>query len=457
MSPRATKLKNNFVCQACAHQSPKWLGRCPDCGAWNQMVEERQPAPAARSRSGPGPAAPPVQPHREIATSAHDRQATGLAELDRVLGGGVVPGSLILVGGDPGIGKSTLLLQAAFALAQAGRPVLYVSGEESPGQIKLRADRLGDPPANLSLLCETRVEEILAASEANRPAVVIIDSIQTLAHSEVASVPGSVSQIRECGAALLACAKNKGPAIFLVGHVTKEGVLAGPRVLEHMVDTVLYFEGDRQHGFRVLRTAKNRFGSTNEVGIFEMGGEGLREVTDPSRSFLQERRVGTAGSAIAVSLEGTRPLLVEVQCLTATSYFGLPQRRVSGLDYNRCCLLLAVLERRAGLTLGSQDVYFSVAGGLSVTEPAVDLAVAAAAASSLKDKIIDPETALFGEVGLSGEIRGVTQAPRRCQEARQLGFKRCLLPQAQADHLPPLPGLEIIGVNNIQDVLTILF
>ncbi|MEW6517519.1 MAG: DNA repair protein RadA [candidate division FCPU426 bacterium] len=451
MSARQAKAKLQFVCQACGQPSPKWLGRCPACGAWNSFAEERQ---AARPSSAavPAPSRPPLRLN-EVSRQETGRLRTGLEEFDRVLGGGLVPGSLVLIGGDPGIGKSTLLLQAVFSLAQSGLPVLYVSGEESAGQISLRAGRLGSAPDSLWLLCETRVDEILGAIAAQRPAVVVVDSIQTLTHPDQGAVPGSVSQIRECGQALLACAKADGPAILLVGHVTKEGVLAGPRVLEHLVDTVLYFEGDRQQGYRVLRTVKNRFGSTNEVGLFEMTASGLQAVPDPSRWLLKERHPGAAGSAVAVSLEGTRPLLVEIQALTATAYFGMPQRRVSGLDYNRCCLLLAVLERRAGISVGGQDVFLSVAGGLSVTEPAVDLAVALAVASSLKDQPLPPSLAVMGEVSLGGDIRAVSQAERRCREAQQLGFQRCLVPGPNLADLKTPPGMDIVGVATLAEAL----
>lgn len=454
MSARPAKDKILFACQSCGQQSPKWLGRCPACGAWNSFAEERQAARTpAGGRTPAAPSRPPLR-LREVGRQDAARRRTGLEEFDRVLGGGLVPGSLVLIGGDPGIGKSTLLLQAAFSLAQSGTPVLYVSGEESAGQISLRAERLGPAPDALWLLCETRLDEILGAIAAQRPAVAVIDSIQTLTHPDQAAVPGSVSQIRECGQALLACAKAEGgPAVLLVGHVTKEGLLAGPRVLEHLVDTVLYFEGDRQQGYRVLRTAKNRFGSTNEVGLFEMAANGLQTVPDPSRWLLKERHAGAAGSAVAVSLEGTRPLLVEIQALTATAYFGVPQRRVSGLDYNRCCLLLAVLDRRAGISVGGQDVFLSVAGGLTVMEPAMDLAVALAVASSLRDQALPSSLAVMGEVSLGGDVRAVTQVERRCQEAQQLGFQRCLLPrQNLADLKAPL-ALEAVGVATLSEAL----
>jgi DNA repair protein RadA/Sms len=449
------KSRTAFVCQECGCQSPKWLGRCPDCGAWNKFLEE----PAGPAKPGKRAAAPQTAPVKlaEVDLSAVPRLRTGINEFDNVLGGGFVPGSMVLVGGDPGIGKSTLLMQAAYRLAAAGARILYVSGEESASQIKLRANRLGSAPAELDLLCSTDLEEVLANARRIQPAVMIVDSIQTLSHPEVSSVPGAVGQVRECGAALMDLAKHGGPAVVLVGHVTKEGVLAGPRVLEHLVDTVIYFEGDRQHGFRILRAAKNRFGSTNEVGIFEMRADGLAEVGEPSRLFLQERHPENSGCAVAVSLEGTRPLLLEIQALVAPSYFGLPQRRVSGLDYNRCCLMLAVLEKRGGIALGSQDVFLSVAGGLAVDEPAVDLAVIVAVASGQRDQPLDPQTAFFGEVGLGGEIRAVSQAERRVQEAQKLGFKRCLLPQRNQESLAKLFGLELVGVETVQQALGMCF
>ncbi|MCD4812109.1 DNA repair protein RadA [bacterium] len=453
---RTKDKKVQYVCQSCGHAAPKWMGRCPDCHAWNTFLEETvRTGSKSRVTLARSPGVPLAL--KEIRAVEADRSPTGMEEMDRVLGGGIVPSSLILVGGDPGIGKSTLLMQAAFTVAHTGKQVLYISGEESGIQIKLRADRLETAPDKLLILCETGMDAIAAAIESSQPDVVIVDSIQTMMHPEVGSVPGSVGQVRECTAALMAIAKNNGPAIFLVGHVTKEGTLAGPRILEHLVDTVLYFEGDPQHGYRILRTIKNRFGPTNEVGVFEMGGKGLIQIGDPSKLFLKERHKNTAGSAIAVSLEGSRPLLVEIQALLATSYFGMPQRRVSGLDYNRCCLMLAVLERRAGFTLGSQDVFLSIAGGLAVSEPAMDLAVAAAIVSSLKDKAIRPDVAVFGEIGLGGELRAVTQPERRCQEAAQMGFGTCIVPQQDLEKVSALPKLECLGVNTITDALAILF
>lgn len=456
MARKIDKNRMIYICQECGYASPKWLGRCPECGAWNKMLEDTAPQPRPGRRAARTSGAMPVR-LADVDAAAVRRLCSRIGEFDNVLGGGLVPGSLVLVGGDPGIGKSTLLMQAAFKLAADGVRVLYLSGEESAAQIKLRADRLGAVPADLLLLCETDIETVLEQARRTTPAVMIVDSIQTLSHPDVSSVPGAVGQVRECGAALMALAKNSGPAVVLVGHVTKEGVLAGPRVLEHMVDTVIYFEGDRQHGFRILRAAKNRFGSTNEVGIFEMRADGLAEVGDPSRLFLRERHAENPGSAVAVSLEGNRPLLIEIQALVAPSYFGMPQRRASGLDYNRCCLMLAVLEKRGGMALGAQDVFLSVAGGLSVDEPAVDLAVVLATASSLRDLPLDGDTAFFGEVGLGGEIRAVTQPERRVQEAALLGFKRCVVPQSNRESLMKNTEMEIIGVDTLQKALEICF
>lgn len=452
MARGTNRPRMTFVCQTCGHVSPKWLGKCPDCGGWNGFQEEA--AEDRRRASGRGTAAG-AEPVRLLDVNALSmpRLRTGLGELDTVLGGGLVPGSLVLVGGDPGIGKSTLLMQAAYRLAAGGVRVLYVSGEESEVQIKLRADRLGPAPGDLYLLCATDLEAMLERVRRLAPAVLVVDSVQTLALSELAGMPGSPGQVRECGAALQALAKAGGPAVLLVGHVTKEGVLAGPRLLEHLVDTVVYFEGDRQHGFRILRAVKNRFGSTNEVGIFEMRADGLVEVDAPSRMFLAERHAEQPGSAVTVSLEGTRPLLLEVQALVAPSYFGVPQRRVSGLDYNRCCLLLAVLEKRAGIVLGSLDVFLSVAGGLMVDEPAADLAAALAVASSQRETPLTPGTACFGEVGLGGEVRAVTQAERRLQEAAALGFQRVLLPPRNRESLARFPGIELVGVDTLSEAL----
>lgn len=452
-----SKKKTIFTCQSCGAQSLKWVGRCGECGAWNSMVEELVGPKAKGGGFQPGTlSGSPVALNQVPPTATTTRLTTRLQELDNVLGGGIVPGSLVLVGGDPGIGKSTLLLQMALKLAQDNKRIYYVSGEESAGQIKLRADRLGASPENLWLYGETETDQIEILVAQAKPDVLIVDSIQTLSHPEIASVPGSVAQIRESGGVLMKLAKNQGPAIFLVGHVTKDGQLAGPRVLEHMVDTVLYFEGDKQHDYRILRSIKNRFGSTNEIGIFEMTANGLSQVADPSSIFLGERQAGAAGSVVAASLEGTRPLLVEIQALVATAYFGMPQRRVSGLDYNRACLMLAVLEKRAGLSLGSQDVFCSIAGGLEVDEPAMDLAIAAAVASSLKDRPLPADVAIFGEVGLGGEVRAVVQAERRLQEIQAKGFKRCVLPENNLSKLKERFNLELVGVTTVTEAMAAL-
>lgn len=454
---KKNKNKSIYVCQACGSQSLKWLGRCPDCQAWNTMVEEFSGPVRSRGGFQPGDTLPDMVQIGKVETSRSAYQSTHIKELDNVLGGGIVAGALVLVGGDPGIGKSTLLLQMAYQLAKNGKKVCYISGEESAGQIKLRADRLGALSDRLFLVCETQVARIEGLAQSEQPDVMIIDSIQTLHHPDITSVPGSVAQIRESGGAMMKLAKSNGPVIFLVGHVTKDGQLAGPRIIEHMVDTVLYFEGDKQHGYRILRTIKNRFGSTNEVGLFEMTSNGLAEIDDPSQLFISERQPDAAGSCIGASLEGTRPLLVEVQALVATAYFGMPQRRVSGLDYNRACLMLAVLEKRAGLSLGAQDVFLSIAGGLTVLEPALDLPITAAVASSLKEKAIQSETACFGEIGLGGEIRAVTQPERRLSEIEKMGFKSCVCPEKNLQQLKSKFKIKLIGALSLTEALAALF
>ncbi len=417
-----------YMCQQCGHASAKWLGRCPGCDAWGTLVEEIETA--HRASRGRKPAEPVPLVEAEVAVE--ERLTTGLAELDRVLGGGVVAGSAVLVGGDPGIGKSTLLLQMAEAVAGAGRRVLYVSAEESVRQTRLRADRLGAGARTLYLLAESDLDAVIEAAARQKPDLLIVDSIQTVFRSDVPSAPGSVGQVRECTAALVRHAKESGAAAFLVGHVTKEGAIAGPRVLEHLVDTVLYFEGDRHHAYRVLRATKNRFGSTNEIGVFEMGSSGLVEVPNPSAAFLSGRPEAAPGSAVVCTVEGTRPLLVEIQALVSPSHFGMPRRTAAGVDYNRLLLLLAVLERRAGLQLASQDVYVSVAGGMGVSEPAADLGIAVAVASSLRDRPVDPRAVAVGEVGLAGEVRTVSQMERRLLEASRMGFSRAVGPRAEA-------------------------
>jgi len=456
MSPKAPKPV--FVCQDCGSQSQKWLGRCAECGAWNSLVEERPaaeaPVPGAnRFASGPGNTA---RLYDEIELAQSPRISTGIDEFDRVLGGGIVPGSLVLLGGEPGIGKSTLLLQTAASIAGAVGPVLYSSGEESEHQIKTRGERLRLSKAPLYLLAETGIERVLEEMARIRPALVVIDSIQTVFSLRMQSAPGSIGQVREAATQLLFAAKAQNVPTILVGHVTKEGSLAGPKALEHIVDTVLYFEGERHHAHRIIRAAKNRFGAVSEIGVFEMTATGLRPVDNPSAMFLAERASGTPGSAVFCSIEGSRPLLVEVQALVSTSTYGYAKRTTAGLDQNRLALLLAVLEKRAGLLLGGDDVFANLAGGMSVDEPAVDLAVVAAVASSARNRAVASGTAVFGEVGLAGEVRAVTQAARRVREASLMGFTRCIMPAANVD--PTDPGLaetgcELVGVRTVQEAL----
>jgi len=453
------KAHSVFRCQACGWQAPKAYGRCPGCGEFNAMQEEPVAGerPPGRHRGARAPAAPPLR-LAEVSAADADRVRTGIAELDRVLGGGLVPGSLVLLGGDPGIGKSTLLLQACRALAPAAGPVLYVSGEESAAQVKLRADRLGlDPPAakDLFLLAETAVEAIEAHVAALTPRVLVVDSIQTVYLEALESAPGSVGQVRESGARLMGLAKSRGLAVFLVGHVTKEGAIAGPRVLEHLVDTVLYFEGERHATYRVLRAVKNRFGSTNEIGVFEMTGRGLAEVANPSAVFLAERPRGAAGSVIVPALEGTRPLLLELQALVTPAPFGTPRRTVLGADYNRVCLLLAVLEKRAGFPLQTQDVFVNVAGGARCQEPAADLGIVLAAASSYADRPLPVDVVVLGEVGLTGEIRGVGGLEPRLAEAAALGFTSAVVPRGSLVAGTRYP-LEVRGVGGLEETLGLL-
>jgi len=443
-----------YVCQECGYESAKWLGRCPACEAWNTLVEE--PVEAAPRSAGPRrPPTVPV-PITEVALDREARVEVGIAEVDRVLGGGLVPGSLVLISGDPGIGKSTLVLQVAQRVG-AERPVLYVSGEESVRQTKMRAARLGIDSPRLLVLAETDLEEIHAQVAHARPSLVIIDSIQTVYRPDLPAAPGSVGQIRECTGDLLRLAKSEGgPAVVVVGHVTKEGAIAGPRVLEHMVDTVLYFEGERHHAYRLLRVTKNRFGSTNEIGIFEMSARGLVEVADPSALFLSERPVDAPGSVVVCAVEGSRPLLLEVQALVTRTPFGLPRRTASGVDINRMLLLLAVLEKRAGLHLMNFDVFVSVAGGVRVDEPAVDLGVACAVASSHRERPADPATVAVGEVGLGGEVRAVSRIATRVAEAAKLGFRRVILPRASLAAVEDPGGVELLGVGQIQEALNLL-
>jgi len=448
--------KSSFVCQNCGYSSPKWLGKCPDCDQWNSLQEEAA-AVAAPSRwmaSNREPQEP--RPIGEILQAADDRFSTGMGELDRVLGGGVVAGSMVLIGGDPGIGKSTLLLQAFQKISQ-DRPVLYVSGEESPHQIKMRGERLGVDSKNLLILSETSLEEILKTAQSLRPRAIVIDSIQTVYTAQITSAPGSVSQIRESAAQLMIHAKQTNTTTFLVGHVTKDGSIAGPRILEHMVDTVLYFEGDKGHPYRILRAVKNRFGSTNEIGVFEMKSLGLEEVSNPSELFLSERPSNVAGSVVVSSIEGTRPILVELQALISPTNFGLPRRMAIGVDPNRVLLLLAVLEKRAGLQLQGQDVFINVVGGMQIDEPAVDLGIVAAVASGFRERPLDPKILVLGEVGLGGEVRAIHQADARLREAAKMGFKQCLLPDRNRMRLDGVDGIDVIGVGHIRQALEILF
>lgn len=451
------KRKTKFLCQECGYESAKWMGKCPGCGNWNTMVEEVEKAPAQRKGAfahsqGMTLAAKPI-PVTSIETVNEPRIKTDLGELNRVLGGGVVPGSLVLIGGDPGIGKSTLLLQVSAQLALKKQSVLYVSGEESQKQTKLRADRLGVMSDQLLVYSETNLEEISRTIENSKVDFVVIDSIQTIFHPEVTSAPGSVSQVRECTAELMRIGKTKGIAIFIVGHVTKEGSIAGPRLLEHMVDTVLYFEGERHHTYRILRAVKNRFGSTNEMGIFEMKEFGLEEVENPSEIFLEERSQGAAGSTVVASMEGTRPVLVEIQALISLTSFGNPRRMATGIDHNRVPLLMAVLEKRVGMLLQNQDAYLKVAGGVKLDEPAIDLAIAVSIASSFRDKTTRATDCIIGEVGLTGEVRRVSRIEQRVQEAAKLGFERVILPANNLSGLKAPEGIQLIGVSSVGEAL----
>ena len=454
----APKLRTRYVCQSCGFQSPKWLGRCSECGEWNSLVEEQagaQPAGALSTGSREGP-----QSLADISVDSAPRAATGMGELDRVLGGGLVAGSLVLLGGDPGIGKSTLLLQALDGLArtaaQAGKKVLYVSGEESVQQTALRAARLGIKTPGLHIMAETQLEKILDQAQAMMPSVLAVDSVQTMHSSSLESIPGSLGQVREAAGRLLTFAKTRHVPVLLVGHVTKDGGLAGPKTLEHVVDCVLYFEGERTHNYRILRATKNRFGSTNEMGVFEMRAEGLGEVPNPSALFLAERPLGAPGSIVVAAVEGSRPILVEIQALVAHSG-GVPRRTALGIDPNRVSLLLAVIERRAGIDVLGQDVFVNVAGGVRLSEPASDLGVLAAVASSAKGRAVDPHTICFGEVGLAGEVRAVGGVDLRLGEAEKLGFRRCILPELSRTQLHGKCGLELVGVRDVSAALEALF
>lgn len=443
--------KTIYICQECGYESPKWMGKCPECDNWNTMVEEIIDKSKQSSQAAGISFSKPLNIN-EIELTEEERYNTSMEEFDRVLGGGIVKGSLILVGGDPGIGKSTLLLQVSKSIAE-NKKIFYISGEESSKQIKIRAQRLDVKTSNLFIISETNISIIERMIEEFKPEVVVIDSIQTMYKSELQSAPGSVSQVREATSIFMRIAKSLNIAIFIVGHVTKEGSIAGPRVLEHMVDTVLYFEGDRHHTYRILRTVKNRFGSTNEIGIFEMKGNGLREVKNPSEMLLSGRPENVPGSSIVCSMEGTRPVLVEIQALTSNTSFGMPRRMATGIDYNRVILLMAVLEKRVGMQLQTSDVYVNVAGGLKLDEPACDLGVTMAIASSFKNLYIDPKTVMIGEVGLTGEIRGVNFIEKRIIEAQKIGFEKCIVPRENIRGIEIIPNINVVSVDNIYEAL----
>lgn len=443
-----------FFCQNCGYESAKWMGQCPACHEWNSFAEE--PVQKSTKTVNRKTEAAKPQQLKEINIENAVRSSTGMGELDRVLGGGIVAGSLVLVGGDPGIGKSTILLQVCQNLARRQEKVLYISGEESAQQIKLRANRMGEFSDSLLILCETNLEDIREAIQKIQPSVVIIDSIQTMYNENVTSAPGSVSQVRESTGVLMQIAKGMGVTIFIVGHVTKEGVVAGPRVLEHMVDTVLYFEGDRHAAYRILRGVKNRFGSTNEIGVFEMREDGLREVLNPSEFMLEGKPENASGSVVACSMEGTRPVLIEIQALVCHSNLAYPRRTADGADLNRVNLLLAVLEKRLGFQLSSCDAYINIAGGIRMKEPAVDLGIVMALISSYKDIIIDDKTIVFGEVGLSGEVRAVSMAKQRVLEAKKLGFDTVVMPEACRKSVGEVEGITIKGVRTVRDLIYLM-
>lgn len=453
------KLKTKFVCQNCGYFSIKWLGKCPECGTWDAMVEEVETESVeadARTLRASNKAEKPIN-IKEVKLEKEDRYTSGIDELDIVLGGGIVKGSLILVGGDPGIGKSTMLLQVADHVAKQGKKVLYVSGEESVKQTKMRADRLDIGSEALFVLSENNMDLILNEIQSLKPDVLVVDSIQTVFREGVSSAPGSVSQVREATGLLMKIAKGMGISTFIVGHVTKNGAIAGPKVLEHMVDTVLYFEGERYNIYRILRAVKNRFGSTNEIGVYEMTNKGLRGVSNPSNLFLSERRSEASGSVVTAAVEGTRPVLVEIQALVSQTTFGMPRRTAVGVDYNKLVMLLAVLEKRVGLALADQDCYINVVGGMSMEEPSADLAVVAAIAASFRDFKLDAETLVFGEVGLTGEIRNVSQAQSRISEGAKLGFKRFIMPFGNVEGLEVPKGAKVIGVKSVEEAFSNLF
>jgi len=449
--------KSIFFCQNCGHEEAKWLGQCPACKEWNTFVEERIDSGITKGTTVAARAVheAKVVPLTEVTADDDTRSETGIKELDRVLGGGIVPGSLVLVGGDPGIGKSTLLLQVCQRMAQM-KKILYISGEESQAQIKLRANRMGNFTSSLLLLCETNLGIIRSVMEKERPELVIIDSIQTMYSEDVTSAPGSVSQVRESTNVFMQLAKGLCIPIFIVGHVTKEGTVAGPRVLEHMVDTVLYFEGDRHASYRILRAVKNRFGSTNEIGVFEMRQSGLVEVENPSEYMLSGKPENASGSVVACSMEGTRPILLEIQALVCRTNFGMPRRTAAGTDYNRVNLLMAVLEKRLGMSLGNCDAYVNIAGGIKMNEPAIDLGIVMALVSSYRNRPIDEKTIVFGEVGLSGEVRAVNMPEQRVAEAKKLGFETCILPEVSLKMVKEIQGIRLVGVKTVNEAVGII-
>lgn len=447
------KEKSVFYCKECGYESAKWMGQCPGCRQWNTMSEERITVSSKGSVAKADRKEAVLSKMSEISTAKEERVATGMKELDRVLGGGIVPGSLTLVGGDPGIGKSTILLQTCRFLGNAGHSVLYISGEESLKQIKLRAERIGTFTDDVQLLCETNLDIIEEVIKKVKPEIVIIDSIQTMYSEDVGSAPGSVSQVREATSVLMQIAKGLEISVFIVGHVTKEGTVAGPRVLEHMVDTVLYFEGDRHASYRILRGVKNRFGSTNEIGVFEMREQGLIEVENPSEFMLSGRPEGENGCIVTCSVEGTRPILVEIQALVCRTNFGIPRRQAIGTDLNRLNLLMAVLEKRLGMSLGDCDAYVNIAGGMRITEPATDLGIVLALVSSFRNRAIGEDVMAFGEIGLSGEVRAVSQMQTRVSEAKKLGFKTCIVPASCKDTLQEVNGVKMIYVSSVTDAI----
>lgn len=450
--------KTIYACQSCGYQAPKWLGKCPDCGQWQTFVEEYQSSNTAGS-SIEGLLSAQREPVRidEIEFDAEERISTGIGEFDRVLGGGLVPGTVILLGGDPGIGKSTLMLQALCSLAGKGLKVLYVSGEESIKQIRIRSRRLAAESPGLLVVSEIDIEAIISMAGKVKPDVLVIDSIQTMFCSDLSSAPGSVSQVRESAMKLMLLAKKTNLPTFLVGHVTKDGAIAGPRLLEHMVDTVLYFEGDRNHVFRILRSVKNRFGSTNEIGVFEMKEKGLDEVPNPSAAFLSERPLNSPGSIVTASMEGTRPILVELQALAGSTNFGTPRRTILGLDHNRVALLVAVMEKKLGMHLMGYDIFMNVAGGVKVDEPAVDMGIIAAVASSFLDRPVSEGSVVLGEVGLTGEVRAISHAETRVMEIKKMGFKRCLVPESNLKRMAGIDDIELAGIKNISGAMELLF